>query len=239
MNLYVKKNPNPQTLIEKVYSVTQPDGYEIATEQTVSDWVHGQILAGWEPTFPDLPIEDQKAIVEQQRNIYREQSLYLKLQVNTLMTDKETLTNRVATLTDELVELTEQLAEADSYNASLLSRVDTLSVSVSELQETVSSLEALKATIWDVRKIDPSAWYARLTMENVLGIAKLAADDDIAKSFVVALDESRALRIADPTYLMSLDHPNAIQGTAYLMSKGALSEADVTRLRADSRKDEQ
>jgi hypothetical protein len=160
-------------------------------------------------------------------------------------------------LKTENAKLTSDLATMTTERDSAITAKTQADASIEELEESITSLEIEKQTlatqlaaatekvrsyedaIWDRRKIDPSAWYARLTMENVLAIAKLAADDEIAKSFVVALDESRALRIADPTYLMSLDHPNAVQGTAYLMANGALSQDDVVRLMADSRRDEQ
>jgi hypothetical protein len=132
MQLYIKTNPNPQTLIEKVYSATKPDGYELATEQAVSEWIHSQIVAGWEPTFPDLPIEDQKLIVEQQRNTYREQSLFLKAQVTSLTAD-------LAISAEEINKLNADHAEAlQAVQADLA----TSNVTIETLQATIESLEA-------------------------------------------------------------------------------------------------
>jgi hypothetical protein len=117
--LYIKKNPNPQTLISKVYSNTQPDGYELATEQSVSDWVHAQIIAGWEPTFPDLPIEEQKVIVEQQRNTYREQSLFLKSQVESLTSQLQEVTESKDVLFVKKQAVDHDLVEAEAKIAFL------------------------------------------------------------------------------------------------------------------------
>jgi len=138
--LYIKKNPNPQTLISKVYSNTQPDGYDLATEQEVSDWVHEQMLAGWEPTFPDLPIEEQKTIVEQQRNTYREQSLFLKSQVTALEASVSELEETVTTLETERQESNATIATLTSDKTSLTTQVASLE---SQLQEVTESKDVL------------------------------------------------------------------------------------------------
>lgn len=117
MPLYIKKNPNTHTLISKVYADNQPDGYVLSIEQEVSDWVHEQILAGWEPTFPDLPIAEQKEIVEQQRNTYREQSLFLKSQVDAATTEKQELTEQLAAATATIATLRQRIASLEAIRA--------------------------------------------------------------------------------------------------------------------------
>jgi hypothetical protein len=76
-------------------------------------------------------------------------------------------------------------------------------------------------------------------MDNVLAITKLASTDPVAEGFVDALKDSRQLRKDDPTYRMSLDHPNAQQGVAYLQAKGVFTQEQADALLADSRRDEQ
>ena len=125
MQLYVKKHPNPQTLISKVYTSTQPEGYELATELEVSDWIHEQIMAGWEPTFPDLSIEKQFEIVKQQRDTYRDQSLFLKSSLDeanrllvALESDKTQLAAQLATATMTIKEYEDAIWDRTLINPS-------------------------------------------------------------------------------------------------------------------------
>jgi hypothetical protein len=49
MQLYIKKHPNPTTLLARVYADTAPDGYEPITEEAAAAWVSAQLAEGWEP----------------------------------------------------------------------------------------------------------------------------------------------------------------------------------------------
>lgn len=56
MPLFIQKNPNPQTLLAKVYSESCPAGYEASTEAEAETWVNAQLAAGWTPApFPPEP----------------------------------------------------------------------------------------------------------------------------------------------------------------------------------------
>jgi hypothetical protein len=61
MNLFIKKNPNPHTLLSAAYTDTCPEGYEPSTQEEADAWVSAQIAAGWSP-----PIE---AVQENQESI--------------------------------------------------------------------------------------------------------------------------------------------------------------------------
>jgi len=47
--LYIQKNPNPQTLIAKVYTEDRPEDYELSTEEEADAWVAEQLANGWQP----------------------------------------------------------------------------------------------------------------------------------------------------------------------------------------------
>jgi hypothetical protein len=52
MPLYIRKNPNPATLLAKAYVAAAPEGYEPSTEEAASEWVAAQLAAGWVPAHP-------------------------------------------------------------------------------------------------------------------------------------------------------------------------------------------
>jgi hypothetical protein len=52
MPLYIRKNPNPATLLAKAYASSPPDGYEPSTEEAAAEWVAAQLAAGWVPVHP-------------------------------------------------------------------------------------------------------------------------------------------------------------------------------------------
>lgn len=49
MPIFIRKNPNPQTLLAKAYAEYPPDGYEASTEEAAAAWEAEQIAAGWVP----------------------------------------------------------------------------------------------------------------------------------------------------------------------------------------------
>jgi hypothetical protein len=49
MQLYIKKHPNPTTLLARVYADTAPEGYEPSTEEAAAAWIEAQLNDGWEP----------------------------------------------------------------------------------------------------------------------------------------------------------------------------------------------
>jgi hypothetical protein len=53
MPLYIRKNPNPATLLAKAYADIAPEGYEPGTEQAAAEWVAAQLAAGWVPVHPE------------------------------------------------------------------------------------------------------------------------------------------------------------------------------------------
>jgi len=53
MSLFIRKNPNPSTLLAKSYADTCPAGYEPSTEQAAAAWVAEQLASGWAPVHPD------------------------------------------------------------------------------------------------------------------------------------------------------------------------------------------
>lgn len=60
MALYIQKNPNPQTLLARVYAASCPDGYEPSTEQDAAAWEAAQIAAGWTPApLPAKPAQPE------------------------------------------------------------------------------------------------------------------------------------------------------------------------------------
>lgn len=52
--LWIKKHPNPQTLLSKTYAAEAPAGYEASTEAAAAAWVAEQLAAGWQPA--PLPV---------------------------------------------------------------------------------------------------------------------------------------------------------------------------------------
>jgi hypothetical protein len=208
MQLFIKKNPNPQTLIDKVYSTTQPDGYEPATEQAVSDWVHSQIVAGWEPTFPDLPIEEQKAIVERQRDTYRQQSLFLKDQVATLTTEKQALRAEIADL-DQALDAEQQLTAT--------------------LQAKVADLEQYRP--FNPRILKGEAFYNRVSKEDMVTL--LTSDDPMLVNVGKTIEAYRAHHW--PVVMDSQDFTNLV---GYVMQSGVFDEADVLEIMRDATREE-
>lgn len=150
--------------------------------------------------------------------------------------------------------LTEADADAlvGSIDADVIAQLDSAKLRITELE---TQLAAVKEQLpFNPRMIDPGAWYARLTMDHVLAITEAATKDPIANSFVVALKESRQFRREDPKYQMSLDHPNAQAGIAYLSGQPIPIDAngntatiqspvftteEAIAMLADSRADEQ
>jgi hypothetical protein len=55
MSLYIRKNPNPATLLAKAYAEYPPDGYEPSTDEAAAEWVAAQLAAGWVPAPPPEP----------------------------------------------------------------------------------------------------------------------------------------------------------------------------------------
>jgi hypothetical protein len=49
MTLYIKKHPNPTTLLARAYAEYPPDGYEPSTEESAAAWVATQLAHGWQP----------------------------------------------------------------------------------------------------------------------------------------------------------------------------------------------
>lgn len=136
---------------------------------------------------------------------------------------------------DELTDADDQFAaRQQALIADLASQLKTMEAERDTLAEKLSANDLMH----DPRMIDPSAWYGRLDMDHVLAITELAATDTVAAGFVAALKESRELRKADPSYQMSLDHPNAVQGIGYLASKGVFTADEAAAMLADSREDE-
>ena len=140
----------------------------------------------------------------------------------------------------------------DGLQAATITERDALATEVASLKTQLAGLK--EQLPYNPRMIDPSAWYARLSMDNVLAITEAATVDPIANSFVVALKESRQFRRDDPTYQMSLDHPNAQAGIAYLsgrtipidangntatIAKPVFTAEEAVAMLADSRADEQ
>jgi len=109
----------------------------------------------------------------------------------------------------------------------------------SQLEAALTQVRQFEDGIWDRRMIDPGAWYARLTKENVLVIGKFASIDKVAIQFFEKLTLAIEARNADSSYFVSLDDRDITTDIAYLVSIGALSAEDETRLLADSRRDEQ
>jgi len=60
MSLFIRKNPNPQTLLSKVYAAEYPAGYEASTEEAADAWVAAQLAAGWIPA-PVQPSPEEQA----------------------------------------------------------------------------------------------------------------------------------------------------------------------------------
>jgi cell division protein FtsB len=250
MQLFIKKNPNPQTLIDKVYSTTQPDGYEPATEQAVSDWVHSQIVAGWEPTFPDLPIDEQKAIVEQQRNTYREQSLFLKSQVVSLTFDLATTTQAVtkleadkAKLTTDLATATTQLETANATIEQLKAEKQALRAEIADLDQALdaeqqlnTTLQAKVADLEQYRPFNPriragEAFYNRVSKQDMVTL--LTSDDATLVTVGKTIEAYRAHHW--PVVMDSTDFTNLV---GYVMQSGVFDEADVLEIMRDATREE-
>jgi hypothetical protein len=232
MPLFIKKNPNPQTLISKVYSSTQPDGYELATEQEVSDWVHEQMLAGWEPTFPDLPIEEQKAIVEQQRNTYREQSLFLKSQVTTLEAEKATLTAEKATanadkdsLTTQVESLTSQLQEVTESKDVLFVKKQAVDHDLVEANAKIAFLESIRQ--YNPRWTTPDFFINRFTAKEAK--AFYSSEDAMivgGQQLLEAYEQAGWYVDLDDTQVQGL--------TGYMMQLGMLTAERRTQVLRDA-----
>lgn len=63
MKLYILKNPDPQTLLEKVYAETCPARFEPSTEESAAAWVSAQLAAGWKPAPTPPPALEVPATV--------------------------------------------------------------------------------------------------------------------------------------------------------------------------------
>jgi len=141
------------------------------------------------------------------------------------------------------IDAVELAAIAEGFSLDVLKENSDLKAEVAslnlQLEAALTQVRQFEDGIWDRRMIDPGAWYARLSMDQVLAITKLSSVDPVAEGFVDALNESRQLRKADPAYRMSLDHPNAQQGVAYMQANGVFTKEQADTLLADSRRDEQ
>ena len=119
---------------------------------------------------------------------------------------------------------------------------DELKTQLATAKETIATqvkqIEVLQRE-FDPRKIDPSAWYARFSMDDVLAITELAVADLVAQQFVTALKAAREARKADPIYQMDLDADTTQQGVGYLAAKGAISQETAVAVLADSNESEQ
>jgi hypothetical protein len=49
MPLFIRKHPNPATLLARAYAEYPPDGYEPSTEEDAAAWIAAQLADGWQP----------------------------------------------------------------------------------------------------------------------------------------------------------------------------------------------
>lgn len=128
----------------------------------------------------------------------------------------------------------ELTAATNELTAAQATRIAELELQITALEKQVERLQADH----DPRMIDPRIWQARFTPEESLEIALRSPEDATLRVILANLRESIALREADSSYQMSLDHVNAIQGIGYLQSAGILTAERVAELLSNSRPDE-
>lgn len=177
---------------------------------------------------------------------------------DTLKTSNSMLTAALAAMTTERDAAISAKTQADATIARMdAEKVELKAVydaCVAQLDDALSKVRQYEDAIWDRRKIDPSAWFARLTEDQILKVAIAGQTDAIVASFTKALRDAKEIRRQDPTYLMSLDHPNAQLGLAYMsgspiqidangntatIATPIFTEEEAEFILSDSRRDEQ
>lgn len=53
MNYYIKKHPDPATLLAVAITDDCPESFEPSTQEEADAWVAEQLAAGWQPPAPE------------------------------------------------------------------------------------------------------------------------------------------------------------------------------------------
>ena len=141
-----------------------------------------------------------------------------------LESDKAALQNQVASLTSDKAALTSQVA-------SLQSQLTGLPAIQAQLDEALALVEEYRP--FDPNQIKSSAFYARITKDELFALAVLASTDATAKGILDLLSAYKT-----NAWQVLLDDAQVVGAMAYLTGLGVLTSGRASQITASASKDE-